>query len=77
METQKGDEKEDNYGLSRSQVEHLIDEWIFNERDRKILKRRLLDGICYEPLAEEFNLSVRQVKNIVYRSEIRIFKHVH
>lgn len=36
------------------------------ERNRKILKRRLIDGICYEPLAEEFNLSVRQTQNIIY-----------
>ena len=62
--------------LSRSQVEHLIDEWIFSERDRKILKRRLLDGICYEPLAEEFGLSVRQIKTIVYKGEERIFSKV-
>ena len=62
--------------ISRSELNALIDEWIFNERDRKILKRRLLDGICYEPLAEEFDLSVRQVKNIVYRSEDKLFKHI-
>lgn len=62
--------------ISRSEIELLIDEWILNERNRAILKRRLLDGICYEPLAEEFDLSVRQVKNIVYKSEIKIFKHV-
>lgn len=65
-----------NLDIPRSTIEHLIDEWIFSERDRKIIKRRLLDGICYEPLAEEFGLSVRQVKNIVYKSEIRIFKHL-
>lgn len=78
MESRKeqGREKEDDLDLSYSQIEHLIDEWILNERDRKIIKRRLLDGICYEPLAEEFGLSVRQVKNIVYKSEIKIFKHV-
>lgn len=64
------------HDLSRSQVECLIDEWIFSERDRKILKRRLLDGICYEPLAEEFGLSVRQVKNIVYKGEDKIYRHV-
>lgn len=65
--------------LPRSAIEHLIDEWIIGrnaERDRAILKRRLLDGICYEPLAEEFDLSVRQIKNIVYRSEMRLFKHI-
>ena len=62
--------------ISRSQWERLIDEWIFNERNRSILKRRLLDGVRYEDLAEEFGLSVRQVKNIVYRSETRLFTHV-
>jgi DNA-directed RNA polymerase sigma subunit (sigma70/sigma32) len=60
---------------SRTQWEGLIDEWIFNERDRHILKRRLLDGICFEPLAEEFDLSVRQVKNIVYKCLDRLSKH--
>lgn len=59
--------------MSRTEIEFLINEWIHKERDRRILKRRLLDGICYEPLAEEFDLSVRQVKNIVYRAEERLF----
>lgn len=61
--------------LSRSEVENLIDEYIFSERDRKILKRRLLDGIRFEPLAEEFDLSVRQVKNIVYKGQNALFSH--
>lgn len=63
--------------MSRTDIEFLIDEWIHKERDRQILKRRLLDGICYEPLAEEFDLSVRQVKNIVYRAEDKLFRKVH
>lgn len=63
--------------MSRTEIEFLIDEWIHKERDRQILKRRLLDGICYEPLAEEFDLSVRQVKNIVYRAEDKLFRKVH
>lgn len=62
--------------LSRSQLEHLIDEWIFNERDRRILKRRLLDGIIYEQLAEEFNMSVRQIKNIVYKTQDKVFRKI-
>lgn len=60
--------------LPRSEIEHLIDEWIFSERDRAILKRMLLDGICYEPLAEEFDMSVRQIKNIVYKGQERLYK---
>ena len=64
--------------LSRTDTEQLIDEWIIGrnaERNRAILKRRLLDGVTYEKLSEEFDLSVRQVKNIVYRCEDRLFSH--
>ena len=64
----------ENY--SRSTVSAAIDEWIFNERDRAILKRRLLDGICYESLAEEFGLSVDRIKQIVYKSQDRLFRHL-
>ena len=60
---------------SRTEIEALIDEWILNERNRQILKRRLLDGIIYEKLAEEFELSVRQVKDIVYKSKEKLYKH--
>ena len=67
--------KRDDFDKSRTEWEHLIDEWIFNERDRAILKRRLLDEICFEPLAEEFNLSVQQVKSIVYKNQAKLFKH--
>lgn len=52
----------------------LINEYIHSERDRKILKRRLIDGLTYENLAEEFDLSVTQVKRIVYKGEDIIFK---
>ena len=62
--------------IPRSEWEKLIDEWIFSERDRAILKRRLLDGICYEPLAEEFGLSVQQTKHIVYRMQNKLFKKI-
>lgn len=65
--------------LSRTEIEHLIDEWIVGrnaERDRAILKRRLIDGIIYDRLAEEFDLSVRQTKNIVYKCEEILYKHI-
>lgn len=61
---------------SRSELTTAIDEWILNERDRAILKRRLIDGICYEPLAEEFDMSVRQIKRIVYKSQEVLFRHL-
>lgn len=68
--------KAEEHELSRSEWENLIDQFIFSELHRKILKRRLLDGICFEPLAEEFDLSVRQVKNIVRKSQDRLFNKI-
>lgn len=61
---------------SNSQIAKLIEEYIHSERDRKILKRRFIDGICYEPLADEFDMSVRQIKNIVYKQEKRLFSKI-
>jgi DNA-directed RNA polymerase specialized sigma24 family protein len=61
---------------TNTQIASLIDEHIHSERDRKILKRRLIDGIYYEPLAEEFDLSVRQTKKIVYRAQEQLFKRL-
>lgn len=58
---------------TNSEVVALIDERIHNERNREILKRRLIDGITYERLAEEFDLSVAQIKRIVYNGENIIF----
>ena len=68
--------KMENYDLSRSEWENLIDEYIFKERDRAILKRRLLDGVLFEPLAEEFDLSVQQTKTIVYKATEKLIKHI-
>ena len=61
--------------IPNSQIEHEIDEWIRSQRDRAILKRRLIDGIIYEELAAEFDLSVRHIKTIVYKGEKQLFKH--
>lgn len=65
--------------LSKTEICCLIDEWIVGrnaERDRKILKRRLVDGLTYEKLAEEFDMSVRQISNIVYKRQDVLFRHM-
>lgn len=51
--------------MTNTEISNAIDELIHSERDRAILKRRLIDGIKFEPLAEEFLLSVRHTKKIV------------
>ena len=62
---------------TNSQIKKVIDEHIHNKRNRDILKRRLIDGCCYEPLAEEFGVSVRQIKTIVYKNQAIIFDKMH
>ena len=61
---------------SRSELTNAIDEWILNERNRAILKRRLIDGICYEALAEEFDMSPRHIKRIIYKEQETLFRHI-
>lgn len=54
--------------ISNSELAALIDEWVKGERDRKLMKRRLIDSIKLEPLAEEFDLSVQHVATIVSKN---------
>ena len=56
-------------GLTRSQVNDLINDRVFSARDRKILRAKLLDGLTYEKIAEDLRpqMSPRQVKRIVAR----------
>ena len=68
--------KKINDHKSRTEIDRAINEWVFNERNRMILKRRLLDGITYEKLAEEFDMSVRQIKSIVYKYSDQLLKNI-
>lgn len=61
---------------ANSQIAAVIDEYIHKKRNRELLKRRYIDGVTFEELAEEFDLSVRHTKTIVYAAEKVIFSHV-
>ena len=63
-------------GKSRDEWQALILQWVHSERERAMLIRYLLDGIPYEPLAEEFDLSVQRVKTIVPKACEQLFKHI-
>ena len=63
--------------FTNSQVRDLIDEHIHSERDRRIMRRRMIDGIRLETLAEEFELSTVQVGRIVRREQTRILKMIN
>ena len=59
-----------------SKIRELIGEHIHSERDRRLLERRLIDGLTFEKLAEEFELSVSQVKRIIWKCSEAVFKHM-
>ena len=64
------------YNITIPEMERLIDLWIYHERNRAIIKRKIIDGVSYECVAEEFDMSVRGVKNIVYKCQEILFKHM-
>ena len=66
----------DAQGLTRSTIVNLINETVLSARDRALVLRRLADGIRMEQLAEEFDLSVPQVKRIVYKAEDALARRV-
>lgn len=61
---------------SRTELTEAIAEWALNQKHREIMHRRLIDGLTFEAIAEEFEMSPRQIKRIVYKCEDVIFRHL-
>ena len=59
---------------SNSRIRDIIGEYIHSERDRRIMERRLIDGVTFDRLAEEFDLSVSQIKRIIWKASEIIFR---
>lgn len=68
--------KIEHFDISRSEWENLIDEWIFDEIHRKMLKRNLLDGRTYEQIAEQFGMSSRQVARLIPKLQEKLFRRI-
>lgn len=68
--------KIEDIGLTADKINEIIDQRVLNERNRSLVRRRFIDGIGFEQLAEEFNLSRTQVCNIVYKYQKKIFKDI-
>ena len=68
----------ENGTYDRHEWENLIDRWIFDEKDRIILKRKFLDNITLEQIAEEkeVNLSWRQVTRRFEKAKKQLFKRI-
>lgn len=60
--------------ITVSQLQLSIDERIFSERDRVILKRRYIDGLTYKEIADENFMSEKQIRRICKNNENTIYK---
>ena len=68
----QGQMTKDDY--SNTEIMLLILDRIHNVRDRQIMVDRFVHGLTFEKIAELHDMSVRQIKNIVYRGQDKIFK---
>ena len=53
---------------SNTDMSKAIDDYIHSDRDRQILKSRLIDGLTYDELSDRYHLSARRIKTIVYKA---------
>lgn len=64
----------------RTQLETAIDQWIvlslYADRDREIMRRRLVDGAPVERLMGEFDLSEQRIKAVINKWFDLIFEHI-
>ena len=75
MDTRQIRDEIDDY--STDHINYLIEQYIHSERNRAIVRRNLIDDIIFEDLETEFGLSVRALKDIVYKGMAKIFKHIN
>lgn len=73
---------------SRTELENGIDEWIVGrnaERNRIILKLKLIDGWSYQQIAnylnsdqtpEHYHIEIRQLQRVIQRCCKTLFSHI-
>ena len=54
-----------NIELTNSEISERISENIHSQRDRDIMRLRLIDGLTYEKIAETMELSPRYIRALV------------
>ena len=67
-----------NY-VCKSDINNVLQEWVIGRnalRNKEIFVRKVFDGITFEAVAEEYDLTDRQVQNIVYRLTGIINSHI-
>lgn len=51
--------------LTNSELAEMIGEHIHSERDRQIMRMKLIDGLTYEKIAENVDMSPRYIRALV------------
>lgn len=62
-------------GLSTDEIDSLIDKWVFNSRNRKILKLKLIHGLTYKEIADKASLTEDSIKDIVRKGVRQLSLH--
>ena len=69
----------------KDEIEQAIDQAVHSERDRMIMRYKLVDGLTYEEIADiefehkkygKIKLSSRQIQNIVYKYERPVYGYL-
>lgn len=60
---------------TNSRLREIVEEYIHDERARRILLRKYADKATLEKIAEEQDLSVSQVKRIIKKHYYSVFCH--
>lgn len=66
-------------GIHNDTISTAIDNYVNGRhavRNRALLKDVMIDGLCYETVAEKYDLSVRRVQDIIYEYEDLIYYKV-
>lgn len=58
--------------LTNSELAELISEHIHSERDRQIMRMKLIDGLTYEKIAEKVEMSPRYIRSLVKKLTERL-----
>lgn len=61
---------------SRSEWIYLINEWVHDEINRKILVRHLLDGLTLDEVAKEIDYEPRQTNRRYKKASTQLFNHI-
>lgn len=58
--------------LTNSELAEMISEHIHSERDRQIMRMKLIDGLTYEKIAENMEMSPRYIRALVKKLTERL-----